>query len=194
MKRLIARNTSNNAVVADHVGVAASHAARAVGLLAKSGLEQGEALWIVPSRGVHTWGMRFPIDVLALDERGIVIDRVRRMGPWRIRLPKRGTAGVLELAAGAVDQSQTELGHRILFEVVETAGEERRDRGSRLHAPSSALGSGSAFGVETGTGSVPNRLSNQHGTWPSEPGLEPVARNPERPLARPDAVAVEEAR
>ena len=99
--------------------MAATRAERAVGLLSKSGLEPGEALWIVPSRGVHTWGMRFPIDVLALDESGVVIDRVRSLRPWRIRLPRRGTAGVLELAAGTVDKSGTELGHRILFEIVE---------------------------------------------------------------------------
>jgi uncharacterized protein len=120
MKRLIARNTSTNTVVADRVGVAATRAERAVGLLSKSGLEPGEALWIVPSRGVHTWGMRFPIDVLALDESGVVIDRVSSLRPWRIRLPRRGTAGVLELAAGTVDRSGTQLGHRILFELVET--------------------------------------------------------------------------
>ncbi len=120
MKRLIARNTSTNVVVADRVGVAATRAERAVGLLSKSGLEPGEALWIVPSRGIHTWGMRFPIDVLALDESGLVIDRVRSLRPWRIRLPRRGTAGVLELAAGTLDRSGTELGHRILFELIET--------------------------------------------------------------------------
>ena len=119
MKRLIARNTSTNTVVADRVGVAATRAERAIGLLSKSGLEPGEALWIVPSRGVHTWGMRFPIDVLALDESGVVIDRISYFRPWRIRLPRRGTAGVLELAAGTLDQSGTQLGHRILFELVE---------------------------------------------------------------------------
>ncbi|PYR79863.1 MAG: hypothetical protein DMF86_02600 [Acidobacteria bacterium] len=57
--------------------------------------------------------------MLALDESGVVIDRVRSLRPWRIRLPRRGTAGVLELAAGTVDKSGTELGHRILFEIVE---------------------------------------------------------------------------
>ena len=63
MRRLIARNTSLDTVIADKVGVAATRATRAVGLLTRSGLEPGEALWIVPSRGVHTWGMRFAIDV-----------------------------------------------------------------------------------------------------------------------------------
>ena len=117
MRRLVARNASLGTVLADRVGVAASRTARAVGLLTRSGLEPGEALWIVPSRGVHTWGMRFSIDVLALDEGGTVIDAVPNMGPWRMRLPKRGTAGVLELPAGTLAASQTGVGHRIVLEL-----------------------------------------------------------------------------
>jgi uncharacterized membrane protein (UPF0127 family) len=57
--------------------------------------------------------MRFPIDVIALDDRGVIVDRVVDMKPWRIRLPRRGTAGVLELRAGALDASGTHVGHRI---------------------------------------------------------------------------------
>jgi uncharacterized membrane protein (UPF0127 family) len=110
---LVARNLDTGAVVADRVGVADTRATRAVGLLSRDGLEPGEGLWIVPSRGVHTCWMRFAIDVIALDERGIIIDRVVQMKPWRIRLPRRGTAGVLELPAGTLDQSGTRIGHRI---------------------------------------------------------------------------------
>jgi uncharacterized membrane protein (UPF0127 family) len=116
MRRLIARNASLDTVIADNVGVAASRAARAVGLLTRAGLEPGEGLWIVPSRGVHTWGMRFTIDVLALDEAGTVIDCVSNLRPWRIRLPRHGTAGVLELPAGTLAASHTHLGHRIVLE------------------------------------------------------------------------------
>src|SRR4051812_14633326 len=97
---LIATNTNTGVVVADKVSVASTHASRAVGLLGRSGLDTGEALWIVPSRGVHTCGMRFAIDVVALDERGIVVDHVSRLKPWRIRLPRRGTAGGLGLPPG----------------------------------------------------------------------------------------------
>ncbi|HTM24166.1 MAG TPA: DUF192 domain-containing protein [Vicinamibacterales bacterium] len=117
MRRLVARNKSLNTVIADRVGVAATRAARAVGLLSRSGLEPGEALWIVPSRGVHTWGMRFPIDVLALDEAGTVIDCVSNLRPWRVRLPRRGTAGVLELPAGTLAASRTSVGHQIILEL-----------------------------------------------------------------------------
>jgi uncharacterized membrane protein (UPF0127 family) len=113
---LIARNIDTGSVVADRVGVAATRAARRAGLLDRDGLEPGEALWIVPSRGVHTIGMRFAIDVIALDDDGVIIDRVDALAPWRIRLPRRGTAGVLELAAGTLLRTGTTLGHRITFE------------------------------------------------------------------------------
>ena len=117
MRRLIARNTSLNTVIADKVGVAATRATRAVGLLNRSGLEPGEGLWIVPSRGVHTWGMRFAIDVVALDQAGTVIDCVSNLRPWRMRLPRKGTAGVLELPAGTLAASHTGVGHTIVLEL-----------------------------------------------------------------------------
>lgn len=110
------RNLDTGAVIADRVAVAATHATRTVGLLNRSGLDPGEGLWIVPSRGVHTFWMRFTIDVVALDQGGVVIDRVAHLKPWRMRLPRRGTAGVLELPAGTLDRSGTQLGHRIEFE------------------------------------------------------------------------------
>jgi uncharacterized membrane protein (UPF0127 family) len=118
MRRLVARNASLNTVLADRVDVASTHAERAVGLLSRSSLEPGEALWIVPSRGVHTWGMRFTIDVLALDEAGNVVDCVSNLRPWRVRLPRKGTAGVLELPAGTLEASRTSLGHRVILEAV----------------------------------------------------------------------------
>ena len=113
---LIAKNLNTGAVVADKVAVADTRATRAVGLLSRDGLDPGEALWIVPSRGVHTCWMRFTIDILALDDDGVVVDQVAGLKPWRIRLPRRGTAGVLELPVGALTSSGTAIGHRIAFE------------------------------------------------------------------------------
>jgi uncharacterized membrane protein (UPF0127 family) len=113
---LVAKNLNTGTVVADAVAVADTRATRAVGLLNRSGFEPGEGLWIVPSRGVHTCWMRFPIDIVALDHEGVVIDHVPNLKPWRIRLPRRGTAGVLELPVGTLMRSGTALGHRILFE------------------------------------------------------------------------------
>ena len=91
MRRLVARNASLDTVIADHVGVAATRASRAVGLLSRSGLEPGEA--------------------------GMVIDCVSNLRPWRVRLPRRGTAGVLELPAGTLAASRTGLGHQVILEL-----------------------------------------------------------------------------
>jgi uncharacterized membrane protein (UPF0127 family) len=112
---LIATDVDTGAVLASNVVVAATRATRAVGLMAREHLEPGEALWIVPSRGVHTCWMRFPIDVIALDDRGVIIDRVVNLRPWRIRLPRRGTAGVLELQAGTLEAAGACIGHRVEF-------------------------------------------------------------------------------
>jgi uncharacterized protein len=118
---LIAKNIDTGIVIAERVAVAATRATRRTGLLNHTSLPAGEALWIVPSRGVHTFGMKFTIDVLALDDRGRVIDVVPDMKPRRIRLPRRGTAGVLELPAGWLAKTGTMLGHRIEFSVAPSA-------------------------------------------------------------------------
>ena len=112
---LIATDTDTGTVLASNVVVAATRATRAAGLMARENLDPGEALWIVPSRGVHTCWMRFAIDVIALDDKGVIIDRVVNLKPWRILLPRRGTAGVLELRAGTLDAAGAHIGHRIEF-------------------------------------------------------------------------------
>lgn len=113
-----ARNARTNRALAGRVAVAASRAARAVGLLRHQELPHGEGLWIVPSRGVHTCGMRFAIDVIALDARGRVIDLVENLKPWRLRLPRAGCLGVLELPVGSIAESETRIGDCVLFEAV----------------------------------------------------------------------------
>jgi uncharacterized membrane protein (UPF0127 family) len=118
--RLMATNLVTGAVVANRVDVAANRVDRAVGLLSRRSLDDGEGLFITPCRGVHTWFMRFPIDVLALSEDGVVVDAVSNLGPWRMRLPRRGGVNVLELPAGSLSRSKTEVGHRIEMKLAPT--------------------------------------------------------------------------
>jgi hypothetical protein len=111
--RLWATNVETGAVVASRVDVATRHLERAVGLLSRRGFNPGEGLLITPCRGVHTWFMRFAIDLLALNDEGVVVDAVSNLGPWRIRLPRPGGVNVLELPAGSLSRSRTQVGHRI---------------------------------------------------------------------------------
>jgi uncharacterized protein len=113
---LVAKNVDSGAVVAQRVTVARRRVDRAVGLLSRNHLDQGDGLLIVPCRGVHTWGMRFTIDIVALDEAGRVVDIVAGLKPWRIRLPRQGSFSVLELPEGTLLASQTQVGHRIVLE------------------------------------------------------------------------------
>ena len=129
----LVRNADSGLLLARSLEIAATRATRRRGLMGRERLEPGAALWIVPSRGVHTCGMRFAIDVVALDARGVVVDVVTDLRPWRIRLPRPGTLGVLELPAGTVRESRTRLGHRISFEPLAPA---RPADGASLGRPS----------------------------------------------------------
>jgi uncharacterized membrane protein (UPF0127 family) len=81
------------------VRVAGSFAARLVGLLGRRTLAPGEALLLVPCNNVHTFFMRFAIDVVFVDRRGVILTIVPRLMPWRVAAAK-GAHGCLELAGG----------------------------------------------------------------------------------------------
>ena len=115
-QHFIARDLETGLVIANRVTIASTRFQRAIGLLGRTGLEPGEALWITPCHGVHTWFMRFSIDVLAMDANGVVVDAVSTLKPWRMRLPKPGASTVLELPAGTLLAAPSTMGHRIQIE------------------------------------------------------------------------------
>ena len=65
------------------VEVAETFAARAKGLIGRGGLEPGHGLLIPHCNCIHTFFMRFPIDVIFLDGNGAVVKAVRNIPPWR---------------------------------------------------------------------------------------------------------------
>ena len=84
------------------------------GLLGRRGLGRGQGLFIEPTWSVHTWFMRFPIDVVFLD-RDLTVLRIRKhLGPWRAAARFRARS-VLELAAGECDRLRLEVGDRLDF-------------------------------------------------------------------------------
>jgi len=87
---------------------------RRTGLLKHTALPPGDGLWIVPSEAVHTFGMKFAIDVLFLDKQRRV-RKIRRMPLRRIALDLLGHS-VLELPAGTAAATATEKGDQLLFE------------------------------------------------------------------------------
>jgi uncharacterized protein len=75
--------------------------ARLLGLAFRRELPAGHALLIPRCRSVHTFGMRYRIDVAFLDEGGAVL-RLDRAVPRRRVLVCRGASAVLEASAGGL--------------------------------------------------------------------------------------------
>ena len=112
-------NRRNDAVVATVVTTAVDSSSRRRGLLGLNEMPVGQALIIAPCYAIHTWFMRFAIDVLFVTKRGEVIKRCDAVSPWRMAVAWRAFA-VIELAAGALRASETVKGDIVEIVPAET--------------------------------------------------------------------------
>ncbi len=112
------RNRTRQTVVATGAEVADTPAKRRTGLLKHDRLEQGEGLWIVPCESVHTFFMKFPIDLVYLDRKRKVRKVRHAVGPWRMSLCLMAHS-VLELPAGTARQTETRKGDLLELEHLE---------------------------------------------------------------------------
>lgn len=115
-------NVTRQAVLSDRCHFANTVWKRMIGLLNRRSFTPGEGLLLDRCYGVHTFGMRFPIDLLFLDQDLQVIRAVRALPPFRTCAVKRAVY-VLELPVGAVDRTGTAEGDQIQ---IRTAEAERR--------------------------------------------------------------------
>ena len=109
-------NRTRGILLGDRVWTASTFLSRLVGLLGTTAIADGEGLWIVPCRGVHTMGMRYPIDVAFLDARGVVVGILEAFPPNRVGRVVRDARGALELRAGTLAATGTAPGDRLEFE------------------------------------------------------------------------------
>jgi hypothetical protein len=73
----------------------------------------GQGLWITPSHGIHTFAMRFSIDVVYLDGDKIVIHLEENLKPWRVAPVRMRAASVLELPGNTLSSTSTAIGDEI---------------------------------------------------------------------------------
>ena len=112
---MIAVNTRTGKVLATDVKVAGTLFTRMKGLLGRKELLHGEALWIRPCFSVHTFFMKFPIDVLFLNKQNQVIASASGLGPNRLTRIYTQSFSVLELPNGTINASDTKAGDIIQF-------------------------------------------------------------------------------
>ncbi|MEO8659236.1 MAG: DUF192 domain-containing protein [Bryobacteraceae bacterium] len=85
------------------------------GLLGRIKFAPEDGLWMVPSVGIHTFGMLFPIDLIYLDRDNRVVHLAEHVGPFRISPIWRRCASVLELRALTIHYSHTKFGDQLLI-------------------------------------------------------------------------------
>jgi uncharacterized membrane protein (UPF0127 family) len=112
------RNITRGTCLGDQIAAANTSASRRTGLLKQSALEAGHGLWIVPCEGIHTFFMKFAIDVVYIDRKNRVRKVVRQLGAWRLSvcLPAHS---VLELPAGTIDSTGTQAGDELEFQTLD---------------------------------------------------------------------------
>lgn len=111
-------NVTRGSILADRVEVADHGAQRSKGLLGRAGLGAGEGLWILPCEAVHTFGMRFPIDLVYIDRKKRVKKVRSDVVPWRMSACLSAHS-VVELPRGTVRASQTSSGDSLEFSPAE---------------------------------------------------------------------------
>jgi len=105
-------------VVCERCEIAESSVKRVRGLLGRKELVDGDGLLIRPTWSIHTWFMRFAIDVVFLDRDLKVLKLREHMSPWKAAA-HRGAHSALELPAGEVQRVGLTVGERLAWGSVE---------------------------------------------------------------------------
>ncbi|HEX2033942.1 MAG TPA: DUF192 domain-containing protein [Chloroflexota bacterium] len=108
-------NRSRGTELASRAEVARSAWRRLIGLIGRRELPLGAGLVLPGTPWVHTALMRFPLDLVFYDRRGVVLLVVPSLAPWRLSPFCRRAGGVIELPAGAATASGTRCGDALSF-------------------------------------------------------------------------------
>ncbi|MBU0709888.1 MAG: DUF192 domain-containing protein [Candidatus Omnitrophica bacterium] len=106
-------NKTKNIVLAEEAGVADNPFRRIKGLLGKKGLNRGEALVIRPCNSIHTFFMRFPIDVLFVSKDNRVVKAISCLKSFRLSAVYFSASFVIELPSGVIQSTSTQEGDSI---------------------------------------------------------------------------------
>jgi uncharacterized membrane protein (UPF0127 family) len=109
------RNVTRATTVGTRITIADTFLTRLIGLAGRRRLDAGCGLLIRPSSGIHTFGMRFSIDVVALNKRLQVLKVWHRLAPFRVTGIHLKTHSVLELPPGQIRNCRIEVGDQMEF-------------------------------------------------------------------------------
>jgi uncharacterized protein len=88
---------------------------RLKGLIGRLKIRTDEGLWVVPSSGIHTWGVLFPLDLIYLDEKFRVVYVTEHFPRFKVAPLRIRAASVLELPTHTIYSSQTQPGDQLVI-------------------------------------------------------------------------------
>lgn len=101
-------NKTKNTLLAEVAILADTFFKRMVGLLGRKEFKQGEALVLKPCNSIHTFFMRFAIDVIFVDEQNKIIEAISHLKPFRLTRIYWLSLLAIELPAGMIKSSNTQ--------------------------------------------------------------------------------------
>ena len=108
-------NCTRRQYLATRLAIADGHWSRLRGLMGRTpdSFSSGDGLWILPCKGVHTLGMRFPIDVVYLSSDKVVVHLEQGLLPWRFAPVRLMASSVLELPENTLRSTGTTIGDEL---------------------------------------------------------------------------------
>jgi len=108
----VLRNSRSGQLIATRLELAADSESRRRGLLGRDALAEEAAFIIAPCNAIHTFFMRFTIDVVFANRQGQVVKLCRHLKPWRIGVGLKAFAAI-EMAAGSIERTGITKGDRL---------------------------------------------------------------------------------
>ncbi|HKP51163.1 MAG TPA: DUF192 domain-containing protein [Chloroflexia bacterium] len=109
-------NLTKGTIVANKAKRADGFFARGRGLMLAPPLSEGGGLIIEPCNSIHMFFMRYPLDVLFIDNDRRVLFLYEGIKPWRVGRLVKGARMAIELPAGTINRTQTEVGDKLSLE------------------------------------------------------------------------------
>jgi uncharacterized protein len=110
---VIVSNLTRSTVVASQADEARTFTAKLFGLMGKTAMSSNAALIIYHTNWIHTFWMRFALDLIYIGREGTVVGLEPELAPNRIGKPFWTAQTVVELCAGAIAASRTQVGDHL---------------------------------------------------------------------------------
>jgi len=105
----------DDTIIAESVEWAGTGPLRKRGLLGREALNPTAGIYLTPCEWIHTFGMKFPIDVAFISPKGRILAIHHGLKPYRLSRIVLSAEGALELAAGRLRATGTQIGDQIQF-------------------------------------------------------------------------------